>query len=328
MTVIIDPVWSFDETVKAAHEAYIGYGITSTGYRNGVLMAWGSVVGRERACAGLTEFITDKGSKKEAADALGISIWSLRKIERHFKSLHEKQSGVPPMVRKLSYDVALSFAGENRAIVEELAEMLLKARYLVFYDKYEQANLWGKDLYTHLSNVYRSARYVIVFISSEYAKKLWTKHELKSAQSKAFEESSEYILPVKLDDTEIPGILPTTGYLDLRKLTVQQIFEILCKKLDTPLLPDDCFPYIQGRLIAVFSGIDSGWVDIIPSDGETKRFSYIPCTDFLSPEELNNYWQLRTRSKFPPSTEDQGKIVRVYYKGTRFLAYQNLCTKY
>lgn len=51
-------------------------------------------------------------------------------------------------------DVALSFAGEQRASVFEVAECLKKAGVNVFYDEFEKANLWSKNLYDHLSDVY------------------------------------------------------------------------------------------------------------------------------------------------------------------------------
>ena len=66
----------------------------------------------------------------------------------------------------------------------------------VFYDKFEEANLWGKDLYTHLSNVYQNmAMFTVMFVSDAYHTKLWTNHERKSAWARAFADSSEYILP-------------------------------------------------------------------------------------------------------------------------------------
>ncbi len=46
-----------------------------------------------------------------------------------------------------------------------------------------------------------------------------------------FKENREYILPVRLDDTEIPGIPPTVGYLDLRSITIEEVYEVLDKKL-------------------------------------------------------------------------------------------------
>src|ERR1035437_6451672 len=48
------------------------------------------------------------------------------------------------------FDIALSFAGEDREVVDVLAALLKERGVRVFYDKYEQAQLWGTDLYQHL----------------------------------------------------------------------------------------------------------------------------------------------------------------------------------
>lgn len=39
------------------------------------------------------------------------------------------------------YDIALSFAGEDRELVERCARLLLDAGYRVFYDRWEQHDL-------------------------------------------------------------------------------------------------------------------------------------------------------------------------------------------
>jgi len=112
------------------------------------------------------------------------------------------------------YDVAISFAGEDRRFAEALANALRERSVSVFYDQYEKAALWGKNLYTHLSDLYRNqAQYCILLLSRHYASKVWTRHEREAAQARAFNENREYILPVRLDETEVPGILPTVGYL-------------------------------------------------------------------------------------------------------------------
>jgi len=116
-----------------------------------------------------------------------------------------------------SYDVCLSFAGEDRAYVSEVAKSLQTAGIRVFYDAFEEKNLWGKDLYEHLDQVYsKASRFCVIFCSKYYARKLWTNHERKSAQARAFQENSEYILPARFDRTEIPGVRKTIGYVDLR----------------------------------------------------------------------------------------------------------------
>ena len=137
------------------------------------------------------------------------------------------------------YDVALSFAGEDRQYAKELADFLESGGYKVFYDEYERADLWGRDLYVHLSSIYKDkAHYCVVFLSQIYAKKLWTRHELRSAQARAFEENREYILPVRLDDTEIPGLLPTVMYLDLSEMSIEEVYQELKQKLSGTTLPE------------------------------------------------------------------------------------------
>jgi len=123
-----------------------------------------------------------------------------------------------PTSKKYRYEIALSFAGEDRKYVDEVAQCLTINNINVFYDEFEESNLWGKDLYVYLDEIYHhESRYCVMFLSRNYANKLWSNHERESAQARAFEQHEEYILPVKLDDTEIPSIKPTTGYLDGRK---------------------------------------------------------------------------------------------------------------
>ncbi|RZM21571.1 MAG: TIR domain-containing protein [Pedobacter sp.] len=118
--------------------------------------------------------------------------------------------------RQTKYDIALSFAGEDRDYVAQVAISLKEKGIHVFYDRFDEVNLWGKNLYEYLSDIYQNqAKFTIIFISKHYNEKLWTNHERQSMQARAFQESSEYILPVRFDNTDVKGILNTTGYLDL-----------------------------------------------------------------------------------------------------------------
>jgi len=136
------------------------------------------------------------------------------------------------MSTEKKFDVAFSFAGEDREYVNKVAEKLKEYDVKVFYDKFEELDLWGKDLYVYLSDIYQNrASFTVIFISNHYASKLWTNHERKSAQARAFTEKKEYILPVRFDDTEIPGILPTTGYIDLRYKSPIELADIIRRKI-------------------------------------------------------------------------------------------------
>ncbi|WGX94541.1 toll/interleukin-1 receptor domain-containing protein [Nocardioides sp. L-11A] len=146
------------------------------------------------------------------------------------------------MDAQFEFEVALSFAGEQRPYVESVAKALRDAGVRVFYDTYEQVNLWGKDLYEHLDYVYqRAAQYCVVFASAEYAEKMWTTHERRSAQARAIDEKGEYILPARFDATEIPGIRKTIGYIDLQAVTPEVLAQLILEKLG-PRRPTRFFP--------------------------------------------------------------------------------------
>jgi hypothetical protein len=131
-----------------------------------------------------------------------------------------------------AYEVVLSFAGEDRAYVDEVAGLLKANDVSLFYDMYEEATLWGKDLVEHLHKVYSgSARYCVMFISASYAEKIWPTHERRSAFERAIEAKEEYILPARFDDTPLPGLRKTIHYIDLRKKTPKQFAALILKKL-------------------------------------------------------------------------------------------------
>ncbi len=131
------------------------------------------------------------------------------------------------------FDIALSFAGEDRDKAELLANALKSKNINVFYDDFQKAELWGQDLYSYLSDLYRlRAKYCVMFVSEHYSKKLWTNHERKSAQERAFKESQTYILPIRIDNTEIPGLLSTVGYLNWNNESIETIVRLIINKLE------------------------------------------------------------------------------------------------
>lgn len=133
----------------------------------------------------------------------------------------------------MKYHIALSFAGEDREYVDQVAISLREHGVDVFYDKFEETNLWGKDLYGYLVDIYQNkALFTVMFVSEAYKNKLWTNHERKSAQARAFLESREYILPAMFDkEVEIPGLLKTTGYISLKDLSPEEFAQKVIKKL-------------------------------------------------------------------------------------------------
>lgn len=130
------------------------------------------------------------------------------------------------------YDLALSFAGEDRPVAEKIALTLKRKGYRIFYDRFEQAEMIGVDLTKLLGEIYsRRSRYCLMLISEKYVSKPWTNHERQFALSRALKERSAYILPLKLDDTDLPGLSPTIGYLDIRNSSVKEVCTLLAQKM-------------------------------------------------------------------------------------------------
>ena len=130
------------------------------------------------------------------------------------------------------FDIALSYAGEQQAFVERVAEELDYRGIRVYFDKFDQANLWGTDLREHFANLFRNeCQYCVVFSSQEYATKMWPTLEMENILARVMNDKGAYILPIKFDDTIIPGIPYTIGYLDARKLTPVEISQLAAQKL-------------------------------------------------------------------------------------------------
>jgi hypothetical protein len=128
---------------------------------------------------------------------------------------------------RFEYDAALSFATEDKVVAEELAELFTNRNIKVFLDEYTGSEPWGKDILDHLVNLYsRKARYCVLLISEHYPLTAWTKTERASVQDRSFRDASEYILPIQLDDVNVPGIVEATGYVDLRRVDKQTMEKI------------------------------------------------------------------------------------------------------
>ena len=199
------------------------------------LIRYGRLHSIKTARGELTFKFEEKGKFTRAviddfAARLGINKFEFRRT--HWAV---KDAGIPrAMFDKMipSFDVVFSFAGENRKYVREVTQYLRKHRVEVFYDEAEQANLWGKDLIEHFEVLYRrSGKYCVMFISKEYAGKMWTTYERRVALSRALKEREDYILPARFDETEVPGILSTVGYVSLLDKTPAKFGKIILEKL-------------------------------------------------------------------------------------------------
>jgi hypothetical protein len=134
--------------------------------------------------------------------------------------------------KSYDYDIAVSFAGEDRELVRDVVTELKGHDVNVFFDEDSTAEMWGENLVDFLHAIYsRRARYAVLFVSRHYVAKKWTTYERKAAQDRAFQQSAPYILPVRIDDSELPGLLSTIGYVDAEFAGARGIVEAVLRKL-------------------------------------------------------------------------------------------------
>ena len=139
---------------------------------------------------------------------------------------------------KVHYDFAFSFAGEDRALVEEIKEGL--KGYKIFYDNNYQSELCGKDLYNHLRNLYmHETKYVVCFLSKYYKQKVWTNLEFSAIKERFMATffASDFLIPIILDEDvffeDIPSFI---GFY--RHKSIQDTISLLKSKYEQSLNED------------------------------------------------------------------------------------------
>ena len=87
---------------------------------------------------------------------------------------------------EFEFDFVISYAGEDEDYATRLRQALVDGGARVFFAPEFQAELWGKNLYEYLAELYnKKGRYCIILVSENYVQKKWTRHEWRSAQERA-----------------------------------------------------------------------------------------------------------------------------------------------
>ncbi|MFD4643519.1 toll/interleukin-1 receptor domain-containing protein [Lentzea sp. NPDC058436] len=130
------------------------------------------------------------------------------------------------------FDVAPSFAEQDRDRVLPIVRRLEELGVAVYYDDDQVVARWGTDLVEHIAETLtHKVRYVLMFASRNYVDRGLVRHQRRTAQARALVQQNEFLLPIRIDDTEVPGLLPSIGYLDLRKHDNEVIAQSVVQKL-------------------------------------------------------------------------------------------------
>jgi tetratricopeptide (TPR) repeat protein len=132
--------------------------------------------------------------------------------------------------RNYKWDVAISFAGEDRKIARKLAASLKASGLCVFYDKDHKSYLWGKSQKEFDSIYGQESRFVMPIISKHYTTSDWPRYEFSVALEESKKRQEEFILPVRLDDTRLSGLHDDINYIDLRQESISEVVRALVDK--------------------------------------------------------------------------------------------------
>lgn len=134
---------------------------------------------------------------------------------------------------RFRFDVALSFAGEDRETAEQLRDALVERDLTVFYDMDYSAQLIGEDLSGVLGVIYSQAsRFCIMIISRYYSGKPWPDFERTNIQERSRFGGGRYIIPVRLDDSKVEGVPNTIGHIDLRNMNATDAAALVAEKVE------------------------------------------------------------------------------------------------
>ena len=164
---------------------------------------------------------------------LGRTHWAVKKVDL-MKELanwgkpvdSEEPRDMSIDLREQVFDVSLSFPGEARAYVRQVASSLEKLigkdRY--FYDENYRAQLAAPSLDLLLQDIYgKQSKLIVVFIGKKYQEKNWCGVEFKAIREILKKEDNDKIMYIKMDDGPVEGVFETDGYIDARKFSPEQI---------------------------------------------------------------------------------------------------------
>jgi hypothetical protein len=140
--------------------------------------------------------------------------------------------GVVRSILEGEFDVSLSFPGEKRSFISQVAAGLRERSVNVFYDHYFEAELARPNLDILLQRVYRDqSKLVVVFTCRDYEQKEWCGLEWRAIRDLIKTNQSQKVMLFRFDDAELDGLFSIDGYIDLRRRTPEEAVEAIVRRM-------------------------------------------------------------------------------------------------
>lgn len=139
--------------------------------------------------------------------------------------------------KEYEFDIAISFAGENRQLAKFIAEQFEILDAQVFFDEHYEVNFLGKAWSEQFKRIFSNDSRLVVCLLDKYHKdKLWPTFERECFLPRVDEGA---VIPIYLDDTKFVGIpsdiVGITYHFDLSKqgwqdeVTNEIVFKVMEK---------------------------------------------------------------------------------------------------
>lgn len=132
------------------------------------------------------------------------------------------------------FRIALSFAGERRAFVSQVATILAErfGQSAILYDKFHEAEFARRDLGIQLPNLYYDeSELIVVVMCPKYDEKQWTGLEWTAIHALMSERGNEGVMLCRFEHAEVDGLFSTSGYVELDDLTPAQAADRVLERL-------------------------------------------------------------------------------------------------
>ena len=134
------------------------------------------------------------------------------------------------------FQVALSFPGEHRPLVEQVAGCLANRvgnEKAIFYDMYHQAELSGINLDLKLQAIYHDeSELLVVFLCAAYERKSWCGLEWRAIRDLIANLKVPALMFFRLDSGKVPGFFDgIDGYIHVEGHTPDGIADLILERL-------------------------------------------------------------------------------------------------
>jgi hypothetical protein len=126
----------------------------------------------------------------------------------------EAELDVAPSPRDREFGIFISYATGDREIAERIAMGLKAFGHRSFYSDWEMQP--GESLLSRIESALAQSDTLLVLLSARSVSSRWVRRELNAALMAQLSGHDVEVIPVIIDDCEIPELLKDTFHVDLR----------------------------------------------------------------------------------------------------------------